>query len=190
MKHLFVSLIFINLVTLLWSQEYPIYPLDQARNADPDTIFGLDLSKQKLEEIPQEIYRFKALKYLDVSRNNLKELPDFLDSLTNLEVLDAGKNKLTAFPTAICRMGKLKTLVLNRNEFAAIPECIVFATALEFIDLWDTPVYAFPQGLSQLSELKKLDLQGIKYGPTFQEQLKAKLPGVEILMDLPCDCMD
>jgi Leucine-rich repeat (LRR) protein len=190
MKYLFVSWLFVSLGTVVLGQDYPIYTLEQVRFAQADTVFGLDLSKQKLDELPEEICRFKALKYLNVSRNNLNELPGFLDSLTQLESLDAGKNKFTVFPTAVCRMHQLSTLVLNRNDFSSIPDCIRYAEKLVFIDLWDTPVYTFPDGLSQLSELRKIDLQGVKYGPTFQDQLKSKLPGVEILMDLPCDCME
>lgn len=190
MKHLFVSWLFFSLGSVIWGQDFPVYTLEQVQHAQADTVYGLDLSKQKLDEIPIEVSRYKALKYLNVSRNNLKELPDFLDSLTQLETLDAGKNKFIVFPTAVCRMYHLSTLVLNRNAFSSIPDCIRYAEKLAFIDLWDTPVYTFPEGLSQLSELKKIDLQGVKYGPSFQDKLRSNLPGVELLMDLPCDCMD
>jgi hypothetical protein len=36
-----------------------IYSWEQAKNANPDTIFGVSLSKLKLEQLPEELAKFK-----------------------------------------------------------------------------------------------------------------------------------
>ena len=42
----------------------------------PDSVFRLDLSKQKLKEVPEEIRKFPNLKELNLSKNNISELPE------------------------------------------------------------------------------------------------------------------
>ena len=107
-----------------------------------------------------------------------------------MEKLDISKNEFAIFPIEICKLSNLKILIANRNDFDKIPECIEFCSKLEIIDLWDTPIANFPQSFSSLKNLKKLDIQGIKYGPTFQKEFQKKLSWVEIKFDPPCDCME
>jgi Leucine-rich repeat (LRR) protein len=117
-------------------------------------------------------------------------LPDFIGDFKKLEYLDISKNEFSVFPNEFCRLNNLKFLIANRNTFDKIPECIGFLTELEMIDLWDTPIKDFPVSITHLKKLKKIDLQGVKYGPTFQKQFKESLPWVTIEFDPPCDCME
>jgi hypothetical protein len=60
---------------------------------------------------------------------------------------------------------------------------------LEEVDLWDTPIGGFPEGFYTLNKLKVLDLTGLRFGPTFQENLIEKFPNTKITMEPPCNCM-
>jgi len=42
---------------------------------DPLKVYKIRLKKQKLEELPEELYQFKNLQYLDISKNKLKHFP-------------------------------------------------------------------------------------------------------------------
>ena len=177
--------------SLLRSQEnYPFLSWDQVKNASPDTVFYLTFTKSKLTVLPDSLAKFQHLKALDLSKNQLEELPDFIGGLDSLVYLDLSKNKLAVFPVEICRLTGLKTLIVNRNEFEELPDCIRYLSSLQFLDLWSTPIRTFPPGFTELKSLQKLDLQGNRYSPTFQRQLKEKIPGVTILLDPPCDCME
>ena len=176
---------------VLHSQEqFPFIFWDQAKYASPDTIFYISFSKGKLSSLPEDLAKFKYLKALDLSKNQLEELPDFVGGMDSLIYLDISRNDLSIFPVEICRLTGLKSLIVNRNEFEELPDCIRYLTALEQLDLWSTPIRSFPAGFMELKNLKMLDLQGNRYSPTFQRQLKEKLPGVTILLDPPCDCME
>jgi hypothetical protein len=49
---------------------------------------------------------------------------------------------------------------------------------------------SFPNSIVNLKKLNEIDLQGVKYGPTFQSNFQKKIPWAKILFDPPCDCME
>lgn len=192
MRTLFVIFLLITNKNFCFSQvdSVKIYHWSELVNVDPDTIYGVSFSKMKLTELPARLEQYKKLRILDLEKNRLTQLPDFVGDLNNLEILNVSKNELSVFPVEICRLSSLKSLILNRNTFDQIPECIGYCAELEMIDLWDTPVMTFPGSLQQLKSLQVIDLQGVKYGPTFQKDFQKKLPGVKVKFDPPCDCME
>jgi Leucine-rich repeat (LRR) protein len=170
--------------------EIKTYSLEQALLANPDTIFALDLSHLKLDTVPFEIAKFTRLNYLDLSKNKLSKLPDFLADLEYLKTVNISKNKFDVFPLVLTRIDSLTVLLANRNQFDRLPESIGYCKNLEVVDFWETPIMSIPESFYALPKLKKIDLQGIKYSPTFQKKLKDRLPNVEIKLDSPCDCME
>lgn len=186
-----IFLLFIN-ETFCFSQAdtLKVYHWTELQQANPDTIYGVSFSKMKLTELPEELIAYKNLRVLNLEKNKLTELPYFVGEFSKLEVLDVSKNDLNIFPVEICKLFSLKKLILNRNSFDQIPECIGYCSRLELIDLWDTPVMTFPSTLQNLKMLQTIDLQGVKYGPTFQRDFQKKLPGVTVKFDPPCDCME
>ena len=51
---------------------------------NPDSVFVLDLSKQKRKTLPEEVRQFRNLQELRLSKNALTMLPDWIGELTNL----------------------------------------------------------------------------------------------------------
>lgn len=185
--------LFCLLINSFWgfNQEHTlnIYSWEQVKNANPDTIFGVSLSKLKLEKLPEELAKFTKLEYLDVSKNKLKELPAFVGVLSELKVLDISKNEFAVFPVEICKLTHIQQLIANRNTFDQLPSCIQYCSELMSIDLWETPVSTFPESMLLMKNLKSIDLQGVRFGPAFHKDLQAKFPWIEFKLDPPCDCM-
>lgn len=179
-----------NWICFSQSDSVIVYQWSELGDVNPDTIYGLSFSKMKLTALPEKLVEFKNLRELDLSKNKLNSLPDFIGDLLYLEILDISKNELSNFPVEVCKLSNLKKLIANRNSFDRIPECIGFCTKLELIDLWDTPIAFFPLSISNLKNLKVIDLQGIRYGPTFQKDFRNAIPWVTIKFDAPCDCME
>jgi len=184
------SFLFITINCYAQKSEYKIFSFDQVKEANADTIFALNLSHMKLDSVPKELARFTQLQYLDLSKNKLSKLPDFLADLEALKIIDISKNKFDIFPLVLTRVDSLTVLRANRNQFDRLPESIGYCKNLEVVDFWETPIMSIPESFYALPKLKKIDLQGIKYSPTFQKKLKERLPNVEILLDPPCDCME
>jgi len=78
----------------------------------------LDLSNNELTELPRRISKLKKLQYLNLGQNNLTALPDEICNLTNLSHLYLSNNELTKLPEKIGKLKKLKSLLLSGNVFS------------------------------------------------------------------------
>lgn len=192
MRKLFVvclQLIF-SLTVFSQTDSVKVYTWSEVVDANPDTIYGISFSKMKLTEVPEELTKFQKLRILDLSKNKLNSLPEFLGNLSSIEELNISRNDFEIFPVEICKLSNLRTLIANRNAFYVLPECIGYLSKLEYLDLWETPISSFPESIVNLKALKEIDLQGIMYGPTFQNEIKKKIPWVTFKFDPPCKCME
>ena len=61
-------------ISLLDFSGYRVYTSIAAAKQNPDSVFVLYLSKKKLSEIPPEVFQFKNLLKLNISKNKFKEL--------------------------------------------------------------------------------------------------------------------
>lgn len=128
-----------------------------------DCVECLDLSKDRLKEIPSEIYEFKNLKTLILSKNKIKHISDSLSTLTNLHYLDLSSNYIESLPASLATL-HIDTLIM-----------------------WDNPIYEFPNELSKW-DLKYLDLRAIQMNKEEQKNIKALFPSARVRMDHPCNC--
>jgi Leucine-rich repeat (LRR) protein len=56
--------------------------------------------------------------HLDLSGNRLTELPPSLDKMVNLQFIDLSNNQLESLPRSILTFSHLKSIVLHDNKFA------------------------------------------------------------------------
>ena len=64
-----------------------------------DHLLHLNLSRNELKELPPTIGAFTALTHLDVSRNKLRRLPPSLQHLTHLQILNVSSNDFRSLHT-------------------------------------------------------------------------------------------
>lgn len=156
--------------------------------ASPDVVYRLDLSGKKLKELPEELRQLKNLNALDLSGNKLRTVPDWLGELTNLQELRISRNKLVEWPRAICALTHLKRLDLSRNALVAVPKCMGKLKELVSLDLWDNDLAEFPDELSGMSALRFLDLRAIQFEQPEMERIQGLLPPAKIYFSQPCNC--
>ena len=189
MTKLFVLIFWLNLFFISANaQENKIYTsLEDAAKVHPDSVYRLDLSKNRLTEIPQVVFDFKNLISLDLSKNKLTNLPsNFI--FKHLEVLNLTKNKFTLFPEAICKNTALKQLLLGKNYLSELPECIGDLSELVILDAWFNTITVIPESIVKLKKLRSIDFRGMNYSDEFQQKWRDLLPWVNIEFDLGCDC--
>lgn len=191
MRFLFaIILVLICNCAVAQSEGFVIYDWeDLPANVDADTIYGLNLSKQKLETVPASLSKFKNLRYLNLGKNKLSELPSFIGDLQNITELNLEKNKFTFLPIELCKMKNLERLIINRNLMGTLPSCVEYMIALKYIDLYDNPITKLPESFERMQNLEKVDLSGIRFSPDFQESWQLRLPNVKFVFDEACDCM-
>ncbi|TNE53992.1 MAG: hypothetical protein EP338_08870, partial [Bacteroidetes bacterium] len=67
----------------------------------PDTVIAITFKHSKLRQIPEELYDYHQLLFLDLSWNKLDQVPDSLARLKYLRELNLSRNKLSSFPDAL-----------------------------------------------------------------------------------------
>ena len=192
MMKLLVVAITISLFTDLNAQEISIktYRLEDVLNANSDTIYSISLSKSKLTELPEELWRFKNLKVLYLEKNRLASLPDSLDLFTKLEFLNLDRNDFETVPLVISRLENLKKLIFSRNKINVISGNLFYCSKLEEMDFYDNPIGSVEPKIYEMKQLKKLDIQGVMLSTKTHSEVKSKLSWVKLSMDPPCKCMD
>jgi len=85
---------------------------------------NLDLSTNKIEELPGWLLGLTGLIMLDLSHNDLGEIPSGISGLTHLEQLYVSDNGLESLPDVLCDMSNLHDLVAARNSLYSLPEDI------------------------------------------------------------------
>jgi Leucine-rich repeat (LRR) protein len=184
-------LIFLCITKFSLSQDsLRIYRWETVQKANPDTIFAIDASKLKWEEVPEKLYSFKNIRYLNISKNKLKELPLEMGVFKSLKTLDATKNDLENAPIVICQMPKLQKLHLARNSISSLPACIGYLTDLKILDIWDNPINSLPEEVLKLQKLQAVDMRAIMLGPEFQKRWQEGMPQVKWYFDPPCHCVE
>ena len=155
---------------------------------EPDKVFALDLSRQKLKDLPEALFGLKHLNILRLEGNKLRQLPDRLAELSDLQVLDLKHNKLEDFPEVICSLRHLKRLDMARNALTGLPPCLGQLTELISLDLWSNDLATFPDSLSGMTSLRFMDLRVIQIEEKEQDRISELLPRAKIYFSAPCNC--
>lgn len=146
-------------------QSSVVVPTSSSGTSTTETVVAigssLDLSGRGLTGVPSDVFDMTSLETLDVSNNELiGALPGEIRFLKNLESLDASDNAMTGVPAEIGQLSELQYLDLSNNELTGLPN-----------------------ELGNLSSLLRLDLRGNAVSAQDLEGIRAKLIGVEILVD-------
>ncbi|XP_042294344.1 protein flightless-1 homolog [Sceloporus undulatus] len=134
----------------------------------PDDIFQLDdlsvldLSYNQLTEVPRELENAKNMLVLNLTHNSIDNIPNQLFiNLTDLLYLDLSDNKLESLPPQMRRLVHLQTLILNNNpllhaQLRQLPAMV----ALQTLHLRNTQRTQsnLPTSLDSLTNLADVDL--------------------------------
>ncbi|MDQ8018273.1 MAG: leucine-rich repeat-containing protein kinase family protein [Bordetella sp.] len=122
----------------------------------------LDLRGAGLTALPPEVFALAdTLEVLDLSGNQLSELPDDLHRLRRLRILFGSDNAFTELPAALGACPQLEMAGFKANRIADVPrECFRPGTALRWLILTDNAIEALPDTLGHCTRMQKLMLAG------------------------------
>lgn len=131
-----------------------ISTLEAARaTARPDTVRYVFFNQLDLTNVPDVVYRFPNLEELDLSKNDLTQLPArLITDLPRLQRLSVLYNQIGDDSVFIPRNDHLRALTLQGNRLTRIPAAVRNARKLE--SLW--------MGNNRLKELNVKAIRGLK----------------------------
>ncbi|MBD3231457.1 hypothetical protein GF322_02225 [Candidatus Dependentiae bacterium] len=118
----------------------------------------LDISLNQLAELPDNIGNLTELQELNVRHNQLTELPDNIGNLPKLKNLNVGDNKLTGLPDSIRNLTGLKILNVRLNQLTRLPDSIGNLTGLKILNVGYNQLTELPDNIGNLTELQELNL--------------------------------
>jgi len=151
-------------------------------------VLALDLSRQRLKDLPPDLMLLEDLTYLLASRNRLDHFPNWLADMTDLQAIVADHNRFRNFPEVLLRLPHLSQISMGDNELHGIPLDIDLITDLEVLSLWSNLLASFPASLGNLEQLQILDLLHNEMTVEEQDMLTTLLPDVQLNFSEPCDC--
>lgn len=134
----------------------------------------IDLSNQNLKEIPKYVITNRNLKELNISGNNFTELPKELFSLRHLKKLDISNNKISTIYADIAKLQKLEVLNLNNNLLKTLPNQLFLLKNLNKLLLNGNQIGQIDLKIESLQQLRYLALSNNKLIEFPQGILKLK----------------
>jgi internalin A len=98
------------------------------------------------------------LRYLGLHVCGLRTIPEEIGALTNLDVLELSGNQITELPPSIANLGNLQVLDLGMNPLLALPESFGDLHELTHLYIWGHQFSEMPSALRGLRNLQVLDL--------------------------------
>ncbi|MEW5312430.1 MAG: hypothetical protein WDW38_004066 [Sanguina aurantia] len=136
----------------------------------------LDLSRNSISSLPDQLARLSTLTSIDCSFNQLQQLFDTVGHLQQLRLLACSSNKLTYLPDAVASLPALASLSCSDNQIRLLPQWLgLHQGLLASIVVANNLIEILPPGLAGCSSLTMLDLQGNKMREIGQGSLPASL---------------
>jgi len=132
-------------------------PIQEARD---EKATELDLSENQLTELPTELGELTQLQELDLAGNQLTGMPSWLGKLRRLRRLDLRNNQFAEAPKELWKLKQLQKLNLTENELTELPAKLGRLRQLQQLHVGNNKLTELPAELGELRQLQELHLSG------------------------------
>ncbi|KAK8657716.1 hypothetical protein V6N13_035941 [Hibiscus sabdariffa] len=122
----------------------------------------LILASNHIQRLPSNVGKLQSLKVMILDGNQITSLPDELGELVRLEKLSISGNMLVSLPETIGCLHHLSLLNVSSNKLKHLPESVGICFALEELQANDNLIEELPASICNLVQLKSLSLNNNK----------------------------
>lgn len=122
------------------------------------SLWTLNLSNNEITQIPAELTNLSGLASLELQHNQITQIPAAIANMVNLWQLDLSWNEITTVPSEIGMLSNLHHLELAANQISSVPAEVGNLLSLETLNLGGNKMVAVPVVLTTLPSLTDLDL--------------------------------
>lgn len=137
--------------------------------------------KTRIKQIRQSWGGLSSLQKLDLSQQHIIDASIHVRNWNKLEDLNLSYNDMEELPEELFKLHSLKILNLNFNQLHNLPDMLEQWPQLEYLSLIGNPLTTLPASLLKLKYLQKLDLRRVTLDEDIQAKLKAALTNTEII---------
>lgn len=113
-----------------------------------------------LKKFPEEIFMLSStLEILDLSDNELSELPSDINQLKSLKIIFFARNKFSVFPKILRELPNLEMIGFKSNNIETVPEG-AFPPLLRWLILTDDKIKQIPKSIGNCHLLQKCAFAG------------------------------
>jgi len=125
-------------------------------------LLTLEISNNQIVQLPREISTLKNLRYLLAKNNCLDDLslPKELEDLKQLEIINLGGNRLKQFPYQLFQLFNLKEIYLGSNQISLLPDLFQTLNKVEVLYLGGNQITNAPDSIGLMQNLIVLNLSG------------------------------
>lgn len=132
------------------------YIFNESDIKNTDDNIDCNINKSYLNVFPDWIWKYHKIVVLNVSYNNIKNIPKEVNKLINLEIIHLQYNKIETLPIEIFDLCKLTYINLNNNKLSKIPSEISKLKLLKTLIISRNPINELCNEFADLSNLKTL----------------------------------
>lgn len=146
---------------------------------NPQNVYKLNLSNQRIQFSDTLWAKFTNLKYLSLKNDSLAEIPAGIGNIKTLEVLDLSGNDFRILPSTFINLSNLQELYLNDDKNFQLDKSISLLSALpklKSLHIENDGLTSLPKDIVKLSHLESLYLNNNKF-----EQIPPELREIKTL---------
>lgn len=152
------------------------YTSFQEALSEPKKVKSIDMSRQELENVPDIFGQFINLVSINLLGNRIDTFPVALTTSKKLKELSLSSNGLKIVGKEIGKLKDLRILILNFNKIEEIPKEIGNLRELLYLDLGDNQIRKFPNEIGKLQKLQELHVDDNLLSDEEKEKLQGLLP--------------
>lgn len=110
----------------------------------------LDVSNNDIQDLPNDFEQFQQLQYLNISNNAIPRLPNSIFKCNELRELRAAHLKIKQLPEEVEQLGVLQVLDISNNQLRELPDTIVNLRKLQYLEVAHNQLNSLPGKLHEL----------------------------------------